>query len=410
MKGEFKMNTQNNILKLPDYKLTVHEQIPTSLEKMKRGYAAVLKNATWNDIENFHAVLGVSLGVDKIKDVSVIEHYVVYQDSAGWYHQLYSLIPESENSENIYSLEIPEHISTWLDKIECDAQQVLKSNSNDLTTLAQAQCKSVATKINIEKSNYYDSSKCPKDNTINCVLTHKFFAIHEINSNMDYYLVQQEGVYSFANCCAPVYKKSVSGALSKIQEWYGGEILENCYIKDDMSKVSHYHIERTSPDTTESSQSVTVGLNWSLSGNFTYNNNEGISAGINGGIEVINSTTKNINDITINNKSLSSGENAEWKYSFRKSSSHFSFFSYGQVELDNCAEAARNTYSTFSEWIVHVDRTAGDQLTWHRDSNIIMVSSRARLDYPFHTACAEKTLNFNIANQDIIINKPPTKV
>lgn len=279
--------------------------------KMRPGFAAILYQPARADIAQLHQALSVKAGIDWIEDLDRIPAYVIYQDTRGHLHQLYSL------------LEKP---------------------------------------------------------------------------------AAQEGMYPFENLCAPTYKKSVGGALSKIQEYYGGQIVESCLPKNIQSQ-GHCHIERTS---TASATTVSVGLDLNLSGSYSYSSTNGHTVSTSGGLSIKNNRSYTVSDVTVSNRSDGTAPKAEWCYDFKRTACHFSFFSYGQVDLEDCALSARNTFVTESEWIFHVSRDAvsGNELQLEASSSVVLVSSRARLDYPCHTACVHRTKD-ETKSVTLQIIKPP---
>ena len=385
------------------------EYMPSSLDiaadtKMRPGFAAVLYQATCEDIAKFHQILSVNAGIDSVEDMECVPTYAIYQDTRGHIHQLYSYLEKSVDQQDGEGL--PDHVATWLDQAEHTPLKSFTDDSSSLEILVQAQCKTIQFSHTLSRSDYYDSSKCPSNPTATYTMSYKVYAVHNLDDETDYYLVEQEGMYPFKNVCASTYKKSVGGALSKIQEYYGGHIVETCRPKNIMN-AQHCHIERTSPSTTTST-TVSVGLDINLAGSYSYSSADGHTASVSGGLNIKNDRSYQISDITISNQSEGSTPKAEWNYDFKRTISHFNFFSYGQVEIDDCALSARSTFVSESEWLFHVskDGISGDELQLEASISVDLVSSRARLDYPCHTGCVHKTNN---AQKSVVLSvkRPP---
>lgn len=274
----------------------------------------------------------------------------------------------------------------------------------DIAQLHQAQCKTFQFSQTLTGQDFYSGDECPSNPTAIYTVAYKVYAVHNLDDNTDYYLVEQEGMYPFENLCAPTYKKSVGGALSKIQEYYGGQIVESCLPKNIQSQ-GHCHIERTS---TASATTVSVGLDLNLSGSYSYSSTNGHTVSTSGGLSIKNNRSYTVSDVTVSNRSDGTAPKAEWCYDFKRTACHFSFFSYGQVDLEDCALSARNTFVTESEWIFHVSRDAvsGNELQLEASSSVVLVSSRARLDYPCHTACVHRTKD-EAKSVTLQIIKPP---
>lgn len=373
--------------------------------KMHPGFAAILYQAGMEDIAKLHQNLSVNAGIDLVKDQECVSTYAVYQDTRGHIHQLYSCLEKpAAQAEEEGSL--PEHVSNWLDQAEHTPVKLF-TDGGSLELLVQAQCKTFQFTQTLTGTDFYDSGKCPSNCSATYAMTYKVYAVHSLDDGTDYYLVEQEGMYPFKNLCASTYKKSVGGAQSKIQEYYGGQITETCSPQKPKD-LSHCHIERTSPSTTTSNTTVSVGMDLSLSGSYSYSATDGHTASVSGGMNINNSRSYQISDVTVSNQSEASSPKAEWEYEFKRTSSHFNFFSYGQVELDDCALSARSTFVTESEWIYHVscDDIPGNELQLNASIGVDLVSSRARLDYPCHTGCVHKIKK---AKKEIVLSvkKPP---
>lgn len=376
----------------------------TSDVKMRPGFAAVLYNAKRSDIEQLHQALSVEAGIDLIEDMDCVPTYAVYQDTQGHLHQLYSMMEKSSDQQEEG---LPEYVSAWLDQAEHMPLKCFADGGSSLELLVQAQCKTLQFTQSLTGSDFYDSKKCPGNANTTYTVTYKVYAVHNVDDGTDYYLVEQEGMYPFKNMCAATYKKSVGGAQSKIQEYYGGKIVESC-SPQNVKGADHCHIERTSPSTTTSSTTIDVGMEFSLSGAYSYSATDGHTGSVSGGLNISNNKSYQVSDVTVSNQSDGSSPKAEWAYEFKRSSSHFNFFSYGQVELDDCALAARNTFVSTSEWLFHVSRDSisGDNLELNASVTVDLVSSRARLDYPCHTGCVHRTKS---ATQKMVlcVKKPP---
>lgn len=375
-------------------------------EKMRPGFAAVLYQATWEDIAQLHQVLSVTAGIDRIENMDHIPTYTIYQDSRGHLHQLYSVLekPDDDMEEGAC---LPDHIADWLDQAERIPLRSLSEGGSSLELLVQAQCKTFQLTQTLKADDYYDKKKCPASPTATYNMSYKVYAVHCLDDGTDYYLVEQEGMYPFKNLCAATYKKSVGGALSKIQEYYGGSITESCSPKG-LLDASHCHVERTSPSTTTSGTTVSVGIDMNLAGSYSYSSTSGHTATVSGGLNISNSRSYQVSDVQVANQSEGTTPKVEWKYDLKRTSCHFSFFSNGQVNLDDCSLSGRSTFVTRSEWVFHVSRDSipGDELQLDASISVDIVSSRARLDYPGHTACVHKTKNAK-GSICLSVKKPP---
>lgn len=378
----------------------IHELLP--------GHIVILRNARWENVSSLNQALGIDSGKDIFTDTDKAEAYIVYRDSAGNVHQMYSLVPEAFEEMDGIDNPLPQDLAVWVDNAERTSSHPKNtSDSIELEELVRLQCKSV--RFQDTQKDYYDSHKTPSSvNTY--TTTYRFYPIHADDSNSDYYYVEHEGIYALSNQYVSPYHESVESALSKIEEYYALQITEDCSI-DDNGKLNK-HLDYPSPSTTENSSSVTTGMSFKLGGQFSYTGQKNISQSFSGEIQISNSNTTTIHDVTVYNNCNDTGnDNAKWQYKFAATDCSFSFFSYGQVSLKECASAAHNTFTTRSEWIWHVenDNDRNTQMKFNISSIIRLQSSRARLTAPCKTGVANHYNDCSIPSESatLTIQKPP---
>ena len=146
-----------------------------------------------------------------------------------------------------------------------------------------------------------------------------------------------------------------------------------------------------------------------MGGSFSYSKTDGATGSISGGINVVNNKSYQVSDVTVSNLCRNDGNITKWEYDFAKTGSHFSFFNYGQVSLEDCALAARTTFISESEWILHISRddSTKNTIEFEANINVDLISSRARLDYPCHTDCVHKIKTKDTGTLMLSVVKPP---
>ena len=122
MKANWIEDVKNNPL------FSYQEYMPSSLDiaadtKMRPGFAAVLYQATCEDIAKFHQILSVNAGIDSVEDMECVPTYAIYQDTRGHIHQLYSYLEKSVDQQDGEGL--PDHVATWLDQGRTHTAEVL---------------------------------------------------------------------------------------------------------------------------------------------------------------------------------------------------------------------------------------------------------------------------------------------
>ncbi len=130
----------------------------------------------------------------------------------------------------------------------------------------------------------------------------------------NYYYIHEEISCPFKNTYVGVYSKSVSG-IAKVCEWFGRQV---DVTFEPVSNANDVKIHRSSPTSTQSSQSYTSGFSWNLGGNVSYKfggESAGATVGLSGGISVSNSHTYTVNDVTIADNGDNGSEcKASWSF------------------------------------------------------------------------------------------------
>ena len=132
---------------------------------MRPGFAAILYQPARADIAQLHQALPVKAGIDWIEDLDRIPAYVIYQDTGGHLHQLYSLLEKPAAQEGEEGL--PDSISGWLDQAEHTPLKSFTNDSSSLELLVQAQCKTFQFRACLKNVNMPNLRVfCPLDGAI----------------------------------------------------------------------------------------------------------------------------------------------------------------------------------------------------------------------------------------------------
>ena len=164
----------------------------------------------------------------------------------------------------------------------------------------------------IESSDYRSSKKGSHTNNYQ-VEFDVWYAFSE-DEQRNYYYIHEEISCPFKNTYVGVYSKSVSG-IAKVCEWFGRQV---DVTFEPVSNANDVKIHRSSPTSTQSSQSYTSGFSWNLGGNVSYKfggESAGATVGLSGGISVSNSHTYTVNDVTIADNGDNGSEcKASWSF------------------------------------------------------------------------------------------------
>lgn len=272
----------------------------------------------------------------------------------------------------------------------------------DLTALAKGQyfnCQGLHSRA---ASDYYDGKG---GGTNRYQMRLDVWSCHSLTDNSDYYYVEQSVTCSFANTARGSYHKSVGGALSKIQEWYGSKISAGCAAAGSLDPNSGVTIVDHAPTTTTGSTTYSSGLTWSLTGNASYNKVQGPGAGVSGGLSVSTSRSREIKDVNIYDQTLKQDySSVYWDYELKKTGCHYAWGNYGLVSLEDCSDAGRNSFTVRNSWIYQLPRA--NTPSFQATASVELTSSRARYTSPYKTGVTSKsdTKTFSV---NMNFNRPP---
>ncbi len=224
------------------------------------------------------------------------------------------------------------------------AKSKLVNNTNQLTDLAQAFVDQV-----------YYTLRDNKGNIANYTVSSFAYSCYSIDNGNNWFYVQQFGVFSPGN----VYTVD----NDQQQYWYTDLYEQNSWptnFKDSRT----VNLIISSPQTTINTATATSSVSYSISGTVGFSDKGG-SGSITGGMSISNSTTVQIPDLTINNRSLTSTNNAQWQFVIPRSHG----VDDGCVNsLSTVVGISHNTFQPMNQWLWRVDDSA-------RNSGALSVSN-----------------------------------
>lgn len=203
------------------------------------------------------------------------------------------------------------------------------ANSNNLTELAAAW---------IDEKRFQQAGN-------NYTLSYFVYGCHSRSSNQDFYFVQQYGVFNGSNAFTHNESKKRGRYLGAIEidAW-----VERYQNRDEVGLI------QSSPQTVNNTTSLTSSVEFSIGGEVGYD--DGPTGGVSVGMTIGSSKTVDVRDCNTLNKSGDKGNNAHWRYEFKRVEKDTSGF--GGTLLRNCLEAvpdlARNTFQPLNQWIWRV--------------------------------------------------------
>ena len=202
----------------------------------------------------------------------------------------------------------------------------------------------------IESSDYRSSKKGSHTNNYQ-VEFDVWYAFSE-DEQRNYYYIHEEISCPFKNTYVGVYSKSVSG-IAKVCEWFGRQV---DVTFEPVSNANDVKIHRSSPTSTQSSQSYTSGFSWNLGGNVSYKfggESAGATVGLSGGISVSNSHTYTVNDVTIADNGDNGSEcKASWSFILSGVRTTYAPFSTACVNMYEGSLTGRTKLQAGTDFII----------------------------------------------------------
>jgi hypothetical protein len=155
------------------------------------------------------------------------------------------------------------------------------------------------------------------------------WAVYDKDAHEDYYIVQED--ITLPNENLGYVENYAAGGTLRYTGWYLQSYDSNHIPKDrggtSLALDSGAYLERSSPETSNNSETVTTGMSWGLSGNLGFNGLAG-TGGIGANVSFTNSTSVTIPDFKAYNQCETNtaystdAANTKWEYSNQRELGH----------------------------------------------------------------------------------------
>lgn len=172
----------------------------------------------------------------------------------------------------------------------------------------------------------------------NYQIAHFAWRVHSITNNQDWFYVQQKCIFSASTAFTTNVRRQ--------KAWYLSSVEMDASIAAFDNKPAVVGLIQSSPQTANNETQVTSGVSWSIGGEVAVDQN-GPSAKLNGGVTISNSTTVNVRDCNVLDKSNDRGNNPHWIYQFKRSEVSGAFDDY----LSAPPNLAITTFQPMNQWI-----------------------------------------------------------
>lgn len=170
-----------------------------------------------------------------------------------------------------------------------------------------------------------------------------------------YYYIHQEMTYAFAETCVGSFHNNGWKSYGKYGKYYQTSFY-------NVEKPGDVIFHRLSPGTTQSSKEYTSTVSYNIGGSVSTQ-----SIGFSGGVNISNTEKYTIDDVTIDNYSIATGDasKASWRFDMRDAKGHFNWLSYASVDIDPCSLSGRSTFNCGADYIFSVPKNFSNK--WQLD-------------------------------------------
>lgn len=170
-----------------------------------------------------------------------------------------------------------------------------------------------------------------------------------------YYYIHQEMTYAFAETCVGSYHDHGWKSYGKYGKYYQTSFY-------NVEKPGDVIFHRMSPGTTQSSKEYTSTVSYNIGGSVSTQ-----AIGFSGGMNISNTEKYTIDDVTIDNYSIATGDasKASWRFDMRDAKGHFNWLSYASVDIDPCSLSGRSTFNCGADYIFSVPKNFSNK--WQLD-------------------------------------------
>jgi hypothetical protein len=234
----------------------------------------------------------------------------------------------------------------------------------------------------------------------NYQVTHYVYGCHSIDTGYDWFYIQQQCIFYSGGAMQPMktsYNQEGKG-------YYMDKIEVDSWMEGYDNNTSTVGMMQSSPSTANNVSTVTSGVSWNIGGEIGVSK-EGASGKISGGVTISNSTTINISDCTVINKSNDRGNNAHWTYNFKRCDS-VSYFLY--AGLTNPPDLATATFQPLNQWIWRMNSTMrNNNVPMHVKLDITLCWTWGTIDFYWKTHADHYPTSGGTWEYDVYIPYPP---
>lgn len=191
------------------------------------------------------------------------------------------------------------------------------------------------------------------ERTNNYMLELDIWNAYSAAEKRQYYFIHQEFTGSFQNMCVGEYKN----AAWKGYGWYG-KYLETSFknAKEPASVIYH----KLSPTTSTQTTTYTSSVSFSIGGQVVTG-----AGGLTGGVNISNSASYNVEDVTISNKSVPTTQDAKasWLFDLRDASGSHKSFYHAFTKIRPSSLSGRETMICGADYIFSVPATCTNSWT-----------------------------------------------
>ena len=181
----------------------------------------------------------------------------------------------------------------------------------------------------------------------NYQLSHYVYGCHSQATGDDWIYVQQRGIFYAGGAYKGRYERYPSNNAGEGAFWYLGNVDMDTGLSGYDYNTASVGLQQANPETANNVAQVTTGVSWNVGGEVSLSK-EGPAVSVTGGVTISNSTTVNVQDCEVINRSASRGNNAAWSYQFKKCESWASIV---YAHLYDPPKLATTTFQPFNQWI-----------------------------------------------------------
>lgn len=259
----------------------------------------------------------------------------------------YQAVLDSEDSQNTRIIGLLQWIAEAgkrLERYDTGSAKVkdLGAGVNQLTQLAQAF---------VDNAVWYSSARVPvslfpptfKTVTNQYSVASFCYSCYSQANNSNWFYVQQFAVLNASN----QYVLNMSTGQGQYVDSYALTAWPRAFL----NQIQNATLIQSSPPTTTGSREVTSSIGYSISGTVGFQQKDGLSGSVTGGMEVSTSQTIQIPDLTVDNRSNDEGNNARWLFTMPRS--------YGVEDgcrnsISQCVLLSRSTFQPLNQWLWRV--------------------------------------------------------